>query len=304
MSEYTNHKDASPNHGIYGQPYQKSALDFIHIESLSDATELHNWMIQPHRHQDLTQFLFIEQGSGISQLSDSETTLSAPSIIIIPANEIHAFRIERNISGHLLTIADSFLSDLALLVREPLIEKSWSSPMGISLDQTTYEGSGLSRLMPALISEFNANHEARSAAIYAHISLILTNIIRLLQSHPIRENPISPDSRGMGLLSRFQRMCDERYRVSKSVSEYCRDLDVTERTLRRTTQRYLGVPPLQVIHDRVLLEAQRNLIYTTMSITHIAESLGYDDPAYFTRFFKRNMQLTPNQFRTSMHKED
>ena len=209
---------------------------------------------------------------------------------------------ERDIRGHLVTIADSFLRDLALMVREPLIETQWSKPVVAGLSQDDYHRTGVGGLIIDLIIEFNEKHEARSVAIYAHLSLIMTAIIRLLKSNP-SNNHVLQESKNLTILRLFRQLCDDRFRHSKSVAAYCKDLDVTERTLRRITQHYLSVPPLQVIHDRILLEAQRSLIYSNASISGIAESLGFDDPAYFTRFFKRHMQQTPNQFRLSKWKE-
>lgn len=291
-----------PEYEIYGHSCQKSATDFLHIESLRDTQKKHDRTIRPHRHLDLTQFLFVERGAGKIQLGDNENAVTAPSIIIIPANEIHAFSMERDIDGYQIAIADSFLRDFALKVREPSIDLGWNSPMIITLNQTQYANMGIDRLINDLIVEFTEQREARSVAIYAYLNLILTSVIRSARISQTM-NKKTPENKNLGILHQFRHLCDERFRKSKTVSEYCIDLNVTERTLRRITQQYLGIPPLQVIHDRLLLEAQRNLIYSTASISSIAESLGFDDPAYFTRFFKRHMQQTPNQFRTSKLKK-
>ncbi len=60
-----------------------------------------------------------------------------------------------------------------------------------------------------------------------------------------------------------------------------------------------GQTALQVIHQRLLLEARRNLIYTRMSIGQLSDNLGFSDPTYFARFFKRLSGQTPNGYRRS-----
>ncbi|MNE34730.1 Bifunctional transcriptional activator/DNA repair enzyme AdaA [compost metagenome] len=60
-----------------------------------------------------------------------------------------------------------------------------------------------------------------------------------------------------------------------------------------------GQTALQIIHQRLLLEAKRNLIYTNMSIGQLSDSLGFSDPTYFSRFFRRLDGQTPNAFRQS-----
>ncbi len=59
---------------------------------------------------------------------------------------------------------------------------------------------------------------------------------------------------------------------------------------------------LQLIHERVLLEAKRNLIYTVQSVSQISYGLGFNDPAYFSRFFKRLTGQPPKAFRHAVNK--
>ncbi|MOA66752.1 DNA-binding transcriptional regulator AraC [compost metagenome] len=54
-----------------------------------------------------------------------------------------------------------------------------------------------------------------------------------------------------------------------------------------------------MVHQRLLLEARRNLIYTRMSIGQLSDSLGFTDPTYFARWFKRLSGQTPNAYRRS-----
>ncbi|GAB3387028.1 hypothetical protein GCM10027514_28270 [Azotobacter armeniacus] len=54
-----------------------------------------------------------------------------------------------------------------------------------------------------------------------------------------------------------------------------------------------------MIHQRLLLEAKRNLIYTTMTVNELSDALGFNDPAYFSRFFRRLAGQSPKAFRQS-----
>ncbi|MFO7288350.1 MAG: helix-turn-helix domain-containing protein, partial [Gammaproteobacteria bacterium] len=55
--------------------------------------------------------------------------------------------------------------------------------------------------------------------------------------------------------------------------------------------------PIKLVHHRVLLEAKRQLLYTTKPVSEIAYGLGFDDPAYFTRFFSRRTGMSPRAYR-------
>jgi AraC family transcriptional activator of pobA len=54
---------------------------------------------------------------------------------------------------------------------------------------------------------------------------------------------------------------------------------------------------MQMVHARILLEAKRQLCYTSNSVSEIAYALGFDDPAYFTRFFSQRTGTSPRTFR-------
>jgi len=64
-----------------------------------------------------------------------------------------------------------------------------------------------------------------------------------------------------------------------------------------------GQTALQVVHQRLLLEARRSLVYTRMSIGQLSDSLGFSDPTYFARWFKRLSGQTPNAYRRAVQPE-
>ena len=72
---------------------------------------------------------------------------------------------------------------------------------------------------------------------------------------------------------------------------------MTSAQLRSACKTTLGLSPLAILHDRIVAEAKRSLIYTTMSIADIGYALGFEDAAYFTRFFTRLLGVTPTKFR-------
>ncbi|GAB3394191.1 hypothetical protein GCM10027514_39920 [Azotobacter armeniacus] len=58
-----------------------------------------------------------------------------------------------------------------------------------------------------------------------------------------------------------------------------------------------GLSALEILHQRLLLEAKRNLIYSAMTINQLSDQLGFSEPAYFSRFFQRLTGMSPNAFR-------
>lgn len=100
-------------------------------------------------------------------------------------------------------------------------------------------------------------------------------------------------------LNRFNDLINRDFRQHRKVESYARELGITAPYLNNLCQNLVQRSALQLVHDRLLLEAKRELIYTVMSVSEIAYALGFQDPGYFNRFFKRITGQTPKQFRNS-----
>jgi AraC family transcriptional activator of pobA len=83
------------------------------------------------------------------------------------------------------------------------------------------------------------------------------------------------------------------------VTDYAALLGVTPEHLTRSVRRATGVAASDVIHQRLVLEAKRSLLYTDLTVRAIADDLRFDDPSYFNRFFKRSVGVTPRAFRAA-----
>ncbi|MGB2130377.1 MAG: helix-turn-helix domain-containing protein, partial [Marinobacterium sp.] len=85
--------------------------------------------------------------------------------------------------------------------------------------------------------------------------------------------------------------------------EYTRELGISESRLHQICQKVSNRSPKKLIHDRIMQETKRLLVFTDQSSNDICYQLGFSDPAYFSRFFKRHTGMTAQQFRQT-HKKD
>ena len=92
-------------------------------------------------------------------------------------------------------------------------------------------------------------------------------------------------------------LIDQHYKQEKHCQFYADALAITNKRINEIVKAALGKTVTQLIHDRVMLEANRDLAFSNKTIKTIAFELGFADPAYFSRFYRSNMKESPAQFR-------
>lgn len=132
---------------------------------------------------------------------------------------------------------------------------------------------------------------------------VLKSLLRIflvkIQRHGMQENTMHLDTRKPShqLFVQFRRMVDQEFTHLHTVQEYADRLNVAVRTLNKCVNECSHKSPLAFINDRIILESKRMVRYTGMMIKEIAYELGYDDPSYFVKFFKRQTGYLPSDFR-------
>ncbi len=101
------------------------------------------------------------------------------------------------------------------------------------------------------------------------------------------------------LVTRYKQAIKEHFRESKQVKQYASLLHITPLYLNEVMKEITGFPASYWIHQEIILEAKRLLSYTDKDIREISWELGYEDYAYFSRFFKKNTGITASAFRFS-----
>ncbi|AEF55350.1 helix-turn-helix domain-containing protein [Marinomonas posidonica] len=148
-------------------------------------------------------------------------------------------------------------------------------------------------LLKLLNLEISFTKNRSQTIICAIIRILLINTYRLTNIQSIKLNN-SPDEL---VLQRFRQLVEIEFKNRQPVSYYCNELNVTYDRLHAICQRNLQKPPLQLINNRVLIEATNRLKKPSDSIQMIASQLGYSDASQFSHFFKKETRLSPNQFR-------
>jgi AraC family transcriptional activator of pobA len=281
-----------PHYFLYGEPEQTVLPDFVHVESLEHRSRPGNWTIQPHMHGDLNHIILIADGGGDIRYETETIPFEAPRLLVVPARIAHGFSWHRETRGLVLTIADVHLRQL--VQRHPDLGQLFARPRCLPLG--TADCRQIAATMQALIGELSWIGLGQAAAVEAALLGILVAASRALERSGAASSrePRKPD-----LVARYHELVEQRFRLREAVGTYASTLGVSPTTLREACLT-IDRSPTRIRDHRTILEAQRLLAYSALTVAEIGEAVGFEDPAYFSRFFSRKCGRSPIAWRRSV----
>jgi AraC family transcriptional activator of pobA len=284
-----------PNFFLYGEAPRNEEELTLHVEPIEFRSAPHHWKISPHLHRTLHQVIFVLRGRGVSLAEGATTAYAPPALIMVPAGTVHGFDFEPGTEGFVMSMTDDLLREISR--RDAGIAALFEKSTTVELPSRALHGTDLTQGFRMLVREFARVLPGHSSALEGLLKLILANVVRL--SSPFVEFPDAAAGRHRRIVMNFRRLIETAFREGWSLEDYAAALKVSQSRLRNACLSVTEQSPMQLVHARILLEAKRELRYTNMSVSEIAYRLGFDDPAYFTRFFSQRMGLSPRIFRSS-----
>lgn len=101
----------------------------------------------------------------------------------------------------------------------------------------------------------------------------------------------------LDFVRKFSQEVEKNYKQIHSISEYADMLKVSPKNLNKKVTQLGYQAPKQIIVERIILEAKRLLAHSILTVKEIGYTLGYEDDAYFVRFFTKQTGISPIQFR-------
>lgn len=276
---------------LYGESLAWPTPDLLHCESIPQRSSLHHWEIKPHRHADLFQLLYVQEGEALAAVENQRLRLAEAAIQVVPPLCVHGFQFSEDIQGYVLTLAAPLVAHL-----EELLGHNLGLQGGFACYPVGADRAWLDLLFERLFREYRGHEPARELQLQALVNLLM---VWLGRHEHRRATPLGASERNRQHLTRFMRLVEQHYREHLSVDAFAHRVGLSGVHLNSLCRQLVGQSALQVIHQRLLLEAKRNLIYTAMTVNELSDALGFSDPAYFSRFFRRLAGQSPKAFRQS-----
>ena len=288
-------KTALPLYELYGELGPAAVLDGLHLESIADRSRLHNWEISAHRHAALVQLLVIESGAARVQIDGRVLELRAPAVVWVPMLVVHGFAFTPDTEGHVVTLDQGRLR--TLLDGSRGLWEALAASRAVALDAGSAASRSLLAVARALRDDYAGTAPWRSQVLDGAVLAAAALVARLPPLAGPAAQAAEPAGRALQHLARFREQVERQYRSHPTLDALVAPLGITATQLNRLCRRHLQCTALDVLHQRLLLEAKRELGYTTLQVQQIADGLGFADPAYFTRFFMRLTGLSPSAWR-------
>jgi AraC family transcriptional activator of pobA len=277
---------------LYGERIPVADQEFLHVEEIQTRSQRYDWKINSHTHQGLFQTVFIVEGGAALDLDGQASKVQGPSAVVVPSGAVHGFQFEQGTKGYVLTFAESFLHGKEES-RECLLWK----PMVLSLLASPANPGGPARIA-SLLEHLNEEFRGVPAARGAMQEWLVRAVLLLLARERARlAQAAQPGGRELDVFNRFRALLEYRFKEHWSVSHYAAALNLTESKLNRACRSVAASSVNEVIQARLLLEAKRKLVYLPVPVATVAYELGFEDPAYFWRFFRKHAGVTPAEFR-------
>jgi AraC family 4-hydroxyphenylacetate 3-monooxygenase operon regulatory protein len=286
-----------PNINI-GQTYDQLMTDVdVHYDVLENFANFFGHAMPPHRHDRFFQLHYVKSGTVRVFLDEQHYEVSGPMFFLTPPTVPHAFITNDACSGHVLTIRQQLIWPL-LSENFGLALPTTMGAVCIALhalpDRFQQESQHVEHLFQQLHDEYLARRPARDLTIETLTKLIFIVLLRISHAQHSEQRTRSEDSH---IFQKFNALIEQHYLTHCPLKHYANTLGVTEARLNDICRRMAGMSSKHLVHDRLMQEAKRLLLFTGQSINAICYQLGFKDPGYFSRFFTRHAHISPGQYR-------
>ena len=229
------------------------------------------------------EIIWFQKGSGTHYVDFNQYAIAPGTIIFISPGQIHSFDTKHDQEGYVLKICAELFDDFVSLSCVTVQDK---------------DSAALEMLIGAMQEELKKEDSlGHREALHALVKLF---VIMVRRSYA-EINPSAPNPHKVSYKAflNFRKLIEENYCRMHTVKDYAALLNVSSKTLTLYVNECSKYSPLELINNRIILEAKRLLRYSVLSVKEIAFRLGFEDPSYFAKFFKRLVKQSPADYRES-----
>ncbi len=262
----------------------------FYIKTLQEHQKEHPFLTKPHSH-DFYLLMIFTKGTGIHTIDTENYNIQPGSVFFMSPSEIHSWKLSADTDGFILFFNPSFY--LMDLKANNLLDLPFYRPENKIRQGVLYKNE-LSSILPiiktihleSINKSTNQNNILRS-----YLDILLFKFDGYFNA--LNKRTFSQSS----LIPKLESLIEQNFKEHLPIAYYADHLNISLPQLNATTNQLLNKSVNDLIHERIVLETKRFLVYSDLTISQISNKLNYKDNSYFSRFFKKMTGQTPEQFR-------
>lgn len=219
--------------------------------------------------------------------------LKSNAIYFIKYHQVYQLSADENSSGYVLLFTKSFYN--IIYTGNKIIKSETALSQLYSATHLKNENrKDVAKIFEQIKKEYEQAHPLFTEIICLLLKTLILNLLR----NSRQEIYIHDQSdRKKNIVTSFGNLVDQHFKEYKTTSFYAKKLNLTSNYLNFIVKEQLGIPAGKLIRNRIILEAERLLLHTALSVTEISYELGFSDKSHFGKYFKADKNISPNQYR-------
>ncbi len=254
--------------------------------------------LQRHNYFSL---IWVMEGSGKVRADFAEYPFKSNSLFAFSPYQPYMFRETKNLKG----VALHFHSDFFCILKHHkevscngLLFNNIYNPPITTID--THSAVQLKMILEQTKVEMQNPDLAQYELLISYLKIFLITVTRLKAQQQPEVSVTGEEDKQPFVLQKLKDSIEAHFKTKHSASDYADLLNITPKALAKITKTHFNKTLTDLIAERIIIEAKRELYLTNKPVKVIAGELGYEDEHYFSRFFKINADISPQLYRDTV----
>jgi AraC family transcriptional regulator, transcriptional activator of pobA len=247
----------------------------------------------PHRHNYFEVLIFLK-GGGTHEIDFTAYPVKTYSVHFVSANQVHVVKRKTGSDGFSILFEEAFLAG-----ETRLHDFGFYQPGAFPvLNLTKKDFAEIQPLLENIRAEFFSHEKNKREMLRLLLHALLLKAQRLYENSAMQTQVAAIAKNDF--TAAMQQLIEQHYLQHWRASHYARELNMSVANLNGLCKQHFSKSTEALIQERILLEIKRLLVYSEKAVKEICFDLGFEDPAYFNRFFKKHTGATPVEYRKSV----
>ena len=282
--------------------FVEQAVPALQAEGFAGGLAPRHWVVRQDTAR-LSHLLVTASRSGTAILRGTTVTFDSPAVLWLPAAVEVDLQVQAGTQGYFIAVSEDLLTRTVAGSAEALhLRRTIDRLVMLSGPQIDGAFDAVVNSCEMLVRELRTPGRGSMTMISSHVLQLCLHLWRSVISD---ESSDETALRGEGprLVGNFLQMVELHYRDGWPIARYAASLGVTDDKLHAHCKREKGRSPRAIVHERLIHEARTRLQQLDLPVEQIGYGLGFRDPGYFSRFFRKHQLMSPGAYRRRVRME-